>query len=203
MTFPELDIAPRTRGRAPAPLSLEFVRDLTPADLSLLASERSIQPAEITRLRERHHALARCLALGMKDSEAAGVTGYDASRISILRRSSAFQGLIEDYKSLGSARLAEFTDRATTLAITAMENLQEALENDEVPVPLSMSLEIAKFAADRTGHAPVTKNIQLNANVELGSRLQAARKRLADLRDSAIDVEVISVGEQSATGTDG
>lgn len=201
MTFAELDIVPRTKGRAAKAATAVFVRDLTPSDLALLASERAVQPPLIKRLRERHHALARCLALGMTDTEALAVTGYDHSRLSILRNDPTFQGLVADYKSLGDARLGDFVDRTVTLSLTAVENLQEMLENEEAPLPASMQLEIAKFAADRTGHAPIQKSVALNANVDLGNKLQAARKRLAQI--SEIKVVSSESGDSDRTGTDG
>ena len=65
----DLDIL-RTTGRASRPLQAELVREITPADLALLATEKGVKAAPIVKLRASHHALARCLAGGMKPSEA-------------------------------------------------------------------------------------------------------------------------------------
>lgn len=180
MAPPALQLAPRTKGRASAPLAHEFAGEVTAGDLALLASEREVPATPVViRLRDRHHALARCLANGMTETEASIITGYDISRISILKRSPAFAGLVEDFKKIDAGLQAEFMVRATTLTMTAMDRLQEALEDDEKPMSPAMALEIGKFGADRTGHAPVQKSLNINASVDLGSRMAEARKRLA------------------------
>lgn len=177
MTLPELDIAPRTKGRAAKQVILEPAGDLTPADLALLASERGIKPTGLKVLRERHHALARCLASGMTNTEASIITGYDPSRISVLKGDTAFQGLIEDYKSIGAGVTADFVERANILALTVVNSLIEDVENEDKPLSVPTKLEIAKFAADRTGNGPSTKTQNVNVNVNLGDRLRAARER--------------------------
>lgn len=174
----DFDIEPRTRGRAGLPLIAEVVRELGPADFALLASERGIKPPPLVRLNDRHHSLARCLAKGMAPAEASAVTGYDPSRISILQRDPAFKELVEHYRKVENALFAEFTERATNLSLTAMNKLQELLEDDDAPVSVGTALEIAKFAADRTGHAPVNKSMNVNINADLGARMEAAKRRL-------------------------
>lgn len=182
MSVAELFIAPRTSGRAAAPPSAEYVRDLGPADLALLASEREtpIRPPALKALRDRHHALARCLAQGMRPAEAAAVTGYDVSRISILSGDPTFRNLIAFYAANETALAADYAERATTLALSAMNKLQEAIENEEEPISDSMALEIAKFASDRTGHSPVQKSIALSGTLDLGARMAAAKRRVAN-----------------------
>lgn len=175
----ELDFTtPRLNGRAPRALEVVYVRDLAPPDLALLASERGTKAPQVQRLRDRHHSLARCLAQGMSNNEASAVTGYDPSRISILLSSPDFKDLVAHYRKVEDSLLGEFVDRATTLTLTAMNELQERLEDKPESLGEGMLLEVAKSFADRTGHAPITKNLNINANVNLGDRLQAARKRV-------------------------
>ncbi len=178
MGQPTFSLAPRTRGRAPAEYSVEFVRELGPGDLVLLASERGVSPPMPLKLNDRHHSLARCIAQGMTDSEASIVTGYDPSRISILKQSPLFRQLVHTFRAQEDDLHASFIERATILSLTAMNSLQDDLENEENPLPAGMKLEIAKFGSDRIGHAPVQKTFNVNANVNLGSRLGEARKRL-------------------------
>ena len=200
MTMAELDMAPRTRGRAAKAVTSEFVRDLGPADIVLLQSEREVVAKPVVKLRERHHALARCLAQGMSPTEASIVTGYDVSRISILNGDPGFKDLIASYRNVEDSLFAEFTIRATNLSLSAMNELQERLEDSPEAMSEGTLLEISKFGADRTGHAPVAKTLNINANVELGSRLQAARRRVAETKASAIDAiegMVVSSGDDS------
>lgn len=189
MAVSEISLTPRTKGRALAPLEVVLVGEVGQGDLALLASEREVPsvPPLIAKLRDRHHALARLLAQGMTDGEASAVTGYDPSRIAILKRDPSFRALMADKATIEDALQADFMERATLLSLTAVNNLQERLENDADPLPASMELEIAKFAADRTGHAPVQKTFNVNANVDLGSRLSAARGRLAAIVQASRD----------------
>lgn len=173
----ELDIAPRTKGRSRSPLVITAAGELCPADLALLASERGVKPTELVKLRERHHALARCLASGMSNNEASVITGYDPSRISILKGNPLFQALIEDYKTMSSGVTADFVERTNILALTAVTRMQEAMEDEESPPSLAQALEVAKYAADRTGNAPTTKTQNVNVNIGFGDRLRAARER--------------------------
>jgi hypothetical protein len=53
--------APRTRGRAARPPVATLGRELTPADIALLETERGTKAPRIAKLRESHHALARAL----------------------------------------------------------------------------------------------------------------------------------------------
>lgn len=200
MSFAELDIAPRTRGRAPALVEAVRVRDIREADLAVLASSReSTSPHICGPLRERHHALARVLAQGMADADAASVTGYSLSRISILKRDPSFIELLAHYRGVENGLLAEFSQRASQLSMTAMDAILDELEDAPEKVPLATKLEIAKFAADRTGHAPVQKNLNINANVDLGNRLSAARRRLASAATTDATFESVEEGSGGPT----
>jgi hypothetical protein len=180
MPVADLDISVRrTTGRAPRELSVEFVRDIGEADLALLASGRGVKPQAVKRLRDRHHALARCLAQGMSPAEASAVTGYDVSRISILRSDPSFQELMKHYATVRDSAFAEFQDRAATVANMALGIIAEKLEDEDVS--LGQALQIAKDLGDRTGNAPVQKTVQTNVNISLGDRLAAARKRVQQL----------------------
>lgn len=191
MEIAELDFGRiRTRGRAKAPTALKRIRELGEADLALLASSReSVPPPLTTQLRERHHALARCLAQGMADGDCSAVTGYSLSRISILKHDPSFIELLAHYRKVENSLLADFTERATQVSMTALDIIADRLEADPDTIPLGQALEIVKQMADRTGHAPVQKSVNLNANVDLGNRLASARKRLSQtLTVTAVEV---------------
>lgn len=169
----------RTSGRASVPVEVDFVRELVEADLSLLASDRGIKPPTIAKLRDRHHSLARCLAGGMSNVEASAITGYSPSRISILISDPTFKELLTFYKEHEDSAHAEFSKRATMVTLTALDNLQEQVEDEANPLSVDQNLTIIKTLADRTGHAPVSRSVNTNVNLEFGSRMAAARQRLA------------------------
>jgi hypothetical protein len=178
MTVAELDMTPRA-GRRTAALSVEVVREIVPADLAMLATEGATAAPRIAKLRDRHHQLARCLAQGMTNWEASAVTGYDPSRISILKSDPTFVELVGFYREHETALLAEFTERAAKVTLTALNNIAEMLEDDERPSTLDENLTVVKTLADRTGHAPIARSVSTNVSVELGGRLAAAKGRLA------------------------
>jgi hypothetical protein len=164
-------------GRKDRPVLAEIVRPLEPADLALLATERGVQPTAIKRLTDSHHALARCLAEGMKDVEAAAITGYTPSRISILRDSPLFAELIEHYRSNKNAVLADLHERMVTAGLVAVQELANRLEDEPEKIATSTLLEAVKTLADRTGHGPQTKSTNVNISLSLAERVAEGRRR--------------------------
>jgi len=62
---------PRLMGNVPRQLFIEHARDLTEADIAALATNRGTKPKSLVRIHASHHSLAKCLATGMKQSQAA------------------------------------------------------------------------------------------------------------------------------------
>ena len=187
-----LDIAPPSRTtRAYAKVEVLGVRELTLAD-----AEASSLPAEkapvIKRLSERHHALARVLATGqITDGQAAIITGFHHTRVSILRGDPTFQELITFYQ----AELATFYDTVheglSALSKDAVEELRVRLEEDPGSLSVGQLVEVVKMTADRTGHGPQSSSTHINVNIGIADRLQAARDRVQRAR--VVDLEAVGV----------
>lgn len=175
----DLDILPpaRTRGRAPAVIEAEVTRELSLADLALLSVEKGSTAPNIKSLRESHHALARSLASGVKPAEASIITGYSTSRISILQADPAFKELVQFYRENANLAYADLHERMGVLALDAAETLLERLNDDPDSMSSGFLLDLMKTLADRTGHGPQTKSTNVNVNINLASRLEAARRR--------------------------
>lgn len=190
-------------GRKSVPCLAEVVRPLTEVDRALLATERGIQPSAIKRLTDSHHALARVLAEGMKDAEAAAITGYTPSRISVLRDSPLFAELIEHYRSNKDAAFADLHERMATAGLVAVAELAERLNEEPEKIGTSTLLEAIKTLADRTGHGPQTKSTNLNVNVSLADRVREGRARAATLspRAAAAALDVLGPGEDQSSRT--
>jgi hypothetical protein len=173
----------RTRGRAPKPISAAVVRELDSADMILLSTEKGSTPSAIKRITDRHHALARCLAGGMAEGDAAVLQGYTISRVSILKSDPAFKELLQFYREDALRPYRDLHIRLSGLATDATVLLQEKLEADleleveDRKVPVNQLMELTKMGADRTGFGPQATNV--NVNVDLAGRLEAARKRVA------------------------
>lgn len=184
----DLDITPRTRGRAPAQISATFVRELEEADVALLAAERGSKAPALKRISDRHHALARALASGMGEGEAAIVCGYDISRISILKSDPAFRELLAFYREEKDRAFRSVQDKLAGIAGDALDELQTRLEDEPEKLSVAQLLNIVTMGADRSGNGPQSTQ-HVNVNEGLTLRMEAARARLAAARAKAETAE--------------
>lgn len=176
----ELDIDIfRTRGRAAKIVSADTERDLTPTDLEALSEEKGSKPSAVKRISDRHHALARNLAGGMTERDAAVICGLSLSRVSILKSDPAFIELLDFYREGVTEVYRDMHEKLSGIASTALDELNERLEESPEKVTTGQLLDIVKMGADRTGHGPQTTATNLNVNVDIATKLEAARKRNA------------------------
>ena len=134
---------------------VEYGRDLTVADLEALSSQpRGVKPRSLVRIHASHHALAKCLAVGMKRDHAALVTGYSPVRVSQLQNDEAFMALVADYRMESKAVVADQTERMNNMSLHALEILQDLMHDNPEQFTPSMLLDMIKAFADRTGHGP-------------------------------------------------
>ena len=151
-------------------------RPLSEPDVLRLDVTAAPKMPSLAKVSQRHHALARCLALGMSTSEAALSTGYDPVRVGQLKRDPLFQELMGFYRE-------EATDvfRATAEALhgvtgEAIAALRERIEGSPEEITTKDLVEIAKLGADRSGHGPQTTQTQVH--VDLRDRMARARERV-------------------------
>ena len=180
-----LDLDTIRPGRKPAPLTAAVTRPLEAADLAALSEPRGTTAPELKRVTERHHALARALASGLSEGEAAALVGYSQSRVSILKDSPAFRELLELYRDQRDTQFAEFHALLAGLATDAALELRERLENDPEELSVGQLMDILRTGADRTGYGPTSKQ-ETTVRVDLSARLEAARQRAIEAQ--AIDV---------------
>lgn len=138
-------------GRLAKPVEFEYVRELNEADLAALASiPANSTPPQIKRLSDRHHALARLLAAGTPEGEAAMILDYDISRVSILKASPAFQELLALYRSEVNREFATVIDHMAGLSRDALVVLRDRLEENEDKFSNNELMKIAADFSDRT-----------------------------------------------------
>ena len=136
-------------------LSAQYNRDLTAADIQALNGPRGANlPRQIQKIRSSHHALARCLASGMKPHEASQITGYTQNRICLLQQDPTFQALLADYQVEAREIFADLNERMNNLSLDAIEELHERLQDAPEAFSIAMLLDVVKAFADRTGHGP-------------------------------------------------
>jgi hypothetical protein len=180
-----LDIA--TIGRKEIPVYWEVARPLSVSDLEELTKERGTQKPQalsaVKRLSERHRNLARVLAAGKPDWEAAIITGYTPSRISILKNDPAMKHLISHYQEDRDLAYQTVYEKAAAVSSDILDEISERLENPTEDTEFSNSLLLQAFAvlADRSGNGP-SSTVESNVNVSISDRLQAARKRALEAR---------------------
>lgn len=127
-------------------------------DLAALVPERqAVKPPLLHKLRTTHHELARLLACGLKDVEISRMTGYSQSRICILKQDPMFKELVDSYMVARDASAIDFSSRLQALSMTAVEIMQERLEDEGDAVSFKDLRQIAEFGADRTGFGPTSK----------------------------------------------
>lgn len=175
----DLGLEIRTTGRRSVPLVIDVIGDVEMEDLQVLDLPRESVAPTLKRLSDRHHALARALASGLSERDAAITCGYSSSAVSILKTDPAFKELLEFYRDRAgeafettSAKLAALTNEALSLLI-------EKMENDPESLTVSQLHDLAKLGADRSGYGPQSSQTNLNLNVGVAERLNEARKRVA------------------------
>lgn len=178
----DLGLSLRTSGRAPRDGSVEVVRALDPSDLMLLDLEKGVSAKPLQRLRDSHHALARLLAGGARPMDASAITGYSASRISILLADPAFQELLAHYRSVEAAEFASVQERMNLVNLDLIGELQDRLAEDPKSIDTETVIDGIKVLSDRTGHGPASKSTNLNVNVDLAGRVARADARVERLR---------------------
>jgi hypothetical protein len=156
------------------------VRSLVPADLEYL--RRPSHRVKIRSIRNAHHNIARLAAAGVQQNRIAELTGYTASRISVLLADPSVKELVESYRGEATASWRDHLDAmhamATTNMIAAERQLAEHLEDaDEKgqPLPVRELLAITSDRMDRLGlgkHSTST-----NLNVGFAAKLEAAISR--------------------------
>lgn len=182
----DLDLS-QSPGR-PLEAKASFVRGLTDADLVLLgtAEVRGLSP--LKKLRDTHHAAARSIAAGMKNTEVALVTGYTPVRVSQLLRDPAFADLVAFYRANLDMTFAGLYEKFSAFSHEVFEELRTRFEADPDSMSNGFLHDLLKTLADRSGNGP--RSTQVNINVDLAGRLESARRRTA----TATHTDVIALG---------
>jgi len=143
-----------TRGgrRQAAPLQLAIVRELTEEDLPALREGAKVPGrVNLRTMRNSHHKLAQLLAVGHSETEASLLTGYSPSWISQLKGDLAFQSLMEYYQKNQQEIFVDVVERAKVLGLTALEELQERLEQAPEEFSKRELMEVVDLAVNKVG----------------------------------------------------
>lgn len=170
----------RTKGRVGKEFPIQVSRELTPEDLALAeTTEKGTSPPPLQRISERHHALARELAAGATNAQAAAKFGFAPATVSILKSDPAFQELLAFYTDAANQEFADHHEMLAGLSMDAIVIMRERLENNPDEIDIGELRKLAEMSLDRTGYGPSSKQ-EVNVNVGLADRLDAARKRIKE-----------------------
>ena len=196
--------------RAQTQVSVIGGAELTEEELLVLSSTRGIAAPEIKRVRQTHHTLARLLALGMADGEAAAAVGLSPSRVSILKSDPTFQSLLAVYHQNQDAIVLDIMKKVQEVGSLALEEVRDRLLEEPEKVTNSQLLEIATAALDRLGHGP-TQKVAI-AHVDINSikeRAAAARRDQITFRqeftmdrDRELSLEAQEIDQNPTNGPD-
>jgi hypothetical protein len=165
-----IDLGVRTVGRPRRPYIADFTRDLGPADIAALnAAPRGGTVPALKRIHASHHALARCLASGMRQNQVALVTGYTQARISTLMQDDAFKALVNDYQSEAKGAYADLAERMAGVSFDAIEVLHDRLQDNPEGFSIGMLFDIVRGFADRTGYGP-GQDVNVRVSAEMIDR---------------------------------
>ena len=186
----------KRRGRPALELEVVEMGELTVEDLAALSAGGGLKAIPIKKLSERHHALARSMAAGMGQTEAAYQHAYTPTRVGQMMRDTSFMELVEHYRAVPDAMYADLHERLSGMSIDAADEISRRMEEDadrdegvDPKISLGQLREIMVVAADRTGFGPATKSTHLHIHANLAEKLEAARKRVALLRAEPQEIE--------------
>lgn len=136
----------------------EIVREITSDDLPVLADQlvtkswSAPRPTnQISVLRTSHHMLAQLVATGMATSEAAFLCGRSVSSVnSLCEDDPAFRELLAYYREQQTERDFNAYDRLVMLGATAMDVLQERIEQNPERFGNTELIKVIESTMDRS-----------------------------------------------------
>lgn len=184
----------------PEPLTWEDPVPLTLTDLTMnMERDKGFagQASAVKRITERHHALARLLASGTAPGHAAIITGYDASRISILQTDPSFAELVDFYTQDVEAEYRSMHAQMAGLGGDAIDELRRRVEDEPEKLGAQFLLDVVTKIADRTGNGPTTSVTQeVNITLDLSARMKMARERARQaIEGTMVDVTPAAAAE--------
>ncbi len=197
----EIGLGPRPGKGYPRAVEAVFGEpaDLTADEIAALEDARRRRPegestvAPLARIRDRHHAVARCFASGMSTSQVAAVTGYDVGRLNTLVTDPTMTQLISHYRSMVDESFVDMHARMATLSADVVAEIQDRLELEPEKISMQDLKDLLKTTADRTGFGPTTKSVSVNVNLGMAQRLEEARRRAREA-SQIVDVVAVDVG---------
>ena len=169
-------------GRKPKALVATYLRDLDTEDLWRESDSTQHATTQVKTLRDRHHRLARAIALG-KDSvtKIAKALGYSNSRIGTLMHDPAFFELVETYRTEIMDEFRTSVHRLEDMMTESSDILLDRLEQEPDSFTNTQLLDVVKTSADRTGSGPSsTQKIEGTVTVATQESIEAIKNKVKE-----------------------
>lgn len=129
-----------------------FIKDLSEEDVPELLNPPTFDGARtLTRLRERHHYLARLLAGGTSNVEASIMTGYSESYISMMKNEDpAFIELLDYYGTQKEKSFLQVHERLAMLGTSVIEEIHDRFDENPAAFTLKQLQDLAEMTLDRS-----------------------------------------------------
>jgi hypothetical protein len=176
-------------------ISLKEGKVISSEELQSLNEERGISAPQLKNIRQTHRLLARCLALGMADGDAAAAVGLTPGRVSILKNDPTFRALMQTFQATKDAHAIDIMEKVHEVGMIAVEEIRDRLLDNSDDITMGQLLEITTSALDRLGHGPTAKVNITTVNINaLKEAAQNARRDQIVFRDSNV-LEAVVVHE--------
>lgn len=139
------------KGKAQSYVPMAIVRELTPEDLTQVdVRKRPANFPSLNRIRHNHHHVARLVAEGRSYTEISVLTGFSPGRVGTLVNDPAFDELVTYYREQHDEIYADVHRRIAELGLSAMDEIQERLEEAPEKFSVGQLMDLMKDAMDRT-----------------------------------------------------
>ncbi len=195
---------PKLRRETPIVIAL---RPLEPGE----QAQARVKIPVVKQLRDRHHHMAKLIAMGLRPHEVAERGGYAISTVSLMQSDPAFQELVAMYRQADLEAFRQERDEyyanvnhnRNMAARQINDQLVEAEETGE-KIPISRLVTVHADAADRTGYGKQTNyTVKLDFAAELDRAVAASRAVKESRTLTLVANQVPELGPTIASESDG
>lgn len=150
-------------------------------------------PANLKRLREKHHSVARLVASGLTQRLVAQMAGYTESYVSVLLNNPAMQELVDLYRvQYGSSALI-IGEKLRSVGMKALEAIDEKFSSTQGITDVHELTAIAKLGLDRSGHGPTSSHhvISENHNIDHARIAELNQKAKSNSKEYIVPVREV------------
>lgn len=176
-------------------------RGLTERDIETLETFGPSELSTLGKIRERHHSIARLLALGLTNVEVAGHVGCTKERVYTLTKSPLFADLVAQYRDKVTRRAIQLglVQKVQAVSEDYLEALHRRLTEEADEIPFRHLSTTTMALLDRAGVGP-TSRVE-NARGGISDADLATIK--ARIKDEEIDITPLSAPLRHEPGNGG